>query len=194
MDSGRGAKRIHIFLAYVGGKVGRIGTPFTQRTLDNGLWCGSHERLRQWCRLRQQGPRPVRQSKSRIRPAEDIVGMMSRSAMRSTASGWSSAHSVCDASASVVTHHRQAVEPHRAHRPNHIQSHCSLRVRGMVRRRGRFTACPVASQIGAADRAGCRKCRRDMTPHDVRLWEPRAEKEWLVRVQRSERKSPFRLS
>src|SRR4029453_10418450 len=33
MDSGRGAKCIHIFLAYVGGKSGRIGAPFAQRIL-----------------------------------------------------------------------------------------------------------------------------------------------------------------
>src|SRR5437867_2491700 len=78
-------------------------------------------------------------------------------------------HAVSNATATVMPGDREARKAKPLHDDHHVLCHGALRIWCMVLGRGRTTAAPIATQIGADYRKVTGKHRRDAAPHEVCL-------------------------
>src|SRR5437773_11062211 len=78
-------------------------------------------------------------------------------------------HAISNATATVMPGDREARKAKPLHDDHHVLRHGALRIWCMVLGRGRATAAPIATQIGADYRKVTGKHRRDAAPHEVCL-------------------------
>ena len=81
-------------------------------------------------------------------------------------------HAMRDATAAIMTHHREAVEAERSHDLDLVSGHDALGVVGMIGQAMRFAAVAIAAQIGGHHGEAFSEPVRDLVPDDMRLRKP----------------------